>query len=81
MKQYHRIIKFQQGAWLKTWIDFNAEKRKEAKRDFKKDIFRLLNNAVFGMTMENLRNHMDFELVTMGPKRYAFQKLWDAKFE
>ena len=63
VSQYHRIIKFQQRAWLKPWIDFNTEKRKEAKNDFEKDMFKLMNNAVYGKTMENVRNHMDFELV------------------
>ena len=63
VKQYHGIIKFQQRAWLKTWIDFNTEKRKEAKSNFEKDLFKLMNNAVYGKTMENVRNHMDFELV------------------
>ena len=63
VKQYHRIIKFQQRAWLKPWIDFNTEKRKVAKSDFEKDMFKLMNNAVYGKTMENVRNHMDFELV------------------
>ncbi len=48
VKQYHRIIKFQQRAWLKPWIDFNTEKRKVAKSDFEKDMFKLMNNAVYG---------------------------------
>ena len=63
VKQYHRVIKFKQRAWLKPWIDFNTEKRKEANSDFEKDMFKLMNNAVYGKTMENVRNHMDFELV------------------
>ena len=63
VKQYHRIIKFQQRAWLKPYIDFNIDKRKVVKSDFEKDLFKLMNNAVYGKTMENVRNHMDFELV------------------
>ena len=63
LKKVHRIIKFQQRQWLKPWIDFNTGKRKEAKSDFEKDMFKLMNNAVYGKTMENVRNHIDFELV------------------
>ena len=49
---------------MKPWIDFNTDKRKEAKSDFEKDMFKLMNNAVYGKTMENGRNHVDFELVS-----------------
>ena len=63
LTKVHRIIKFQQRAWLKPWIDFNTGKRKEAKSDFEKDLFKLMNNAVYGKTMEDKRKHMDFELV------------------
>ena len=63
MTKVHRIIKFQQRAWLKPWIDFNTGKRKEAKSDFEKELYKLMNNSVYGKTMEDKRNHMDFELV------------------
>ena len=48
---------------MKPWIDFNTGKRKEAILDFEKDLFKLMNNAVYGKTMEDKRKHMDFELV------------------
>ena len=49
---------------MKPWIDFNTNKRKEAKSDFEKDMFKLMNNSIFGKTMENVRKHIDFELVS-----------------
>ena len=63
LKTVHRGVKFQQRQWLKPWIDFNTGRRKEAKSDFEKDMFKLMNNAVYGKTMDNVRNHIDFELV------------------
>jgi hypothetical protein len=68
LKQVHRCIKFNQSNWLKEWVDFNTEKRKEATNDFDKDLFKLMNNAVYGKTMEDVRGHIDFELVDT-PKR------------
>ena len=68
-KKLHRIIKLKQEAWLKSYDDTNTKLRKEAKNDFQKDFFKLMDNSVFGKTTQNARKHRDTRFVTTDKRR------------
>ena len=63
LKKVHRILKFKQKVWMKTFIDFSTHKRKEATNDADKNHFKLSKNAVYGKAMENLRTRIKIRIV------------------
>lgn len=70
LQAIHRVLQFDERAWLKPYIDLNTEMRKRATNDFEKNLFKLLSNSVFGKTMENMRNRTDIKLKSQWAGRY-----------
>jgi len=63
LKKVHRVLEFDQEPWMEPYIRMNTEFRKQTKSDFETDFYKLMNNSVFGKTMENLRDRVDVKIV------------------
>ena len=64
LERIYKAIELKQSAWMKEYVDFNTKLRTAATNDFEKDFYKLLNNSVFGKTMEKIRKHRNIKLVT-----------------
>lgn len=75
LHRVHRILKFEQKPWLEPYVLLNTNERKKATNEFDKNFFKLMSNAIYGKSMENVRNHVDVKLRTEWDGRYGAKNL------
>jgi hypothetical protein len=80
LKKVHRVFRFKQSAWLKSYIDMNTERRKQAKDSVAKDFFKLMNNSIFGKTMEQVRKRRNVEFIIGNKKIQRAKKILSSPF-
>ena len=84
----YRILSFKQSNWLKPYVDFNTEKRKQSNNEFNKGLYRLLNNCIYGKSIENQRKRMNVKLISdkriyqkcVNKPNFISQKIFDKNF-
>ena len=64
LKKVNKVLSFREEAFLNKYIQFNTTKRAQTTNDYEKDLFKLMNNSVFGKTMENVAKRIEVKLIT-----------------